>query len=139
MQIRRFSTDLKTKVPGGHPGLYAVPIQLDSQQIPEKELEAYAQRVNGLPLLLDVPVTIVAMYFEPHATLEEHSADTPVVFLVLEGRGTVRIGRPQGETRHVSAGDAVLWPANIDHMVWTSEEPLRAIVVHTPQERATSA
>src|SRR5579883_1789950 len=30
MQIRRFSPDLKTKVPGGHPGLYAVPIQIQN-------------------------------------------------------------------------------------------------------------
>jgi quercetin dioxygenase-like cupin family protein len=138
MQIRRFSADLKTKVPGGHPGLYAVPIQQDSRQVPIEKLKVYAQRVNGLPLLLDVPVMIVAMYFEPHAILEEHSTDTPLVFLVIGGQGTVRIGGPQGETRHVNVGDAVLWPANIDHMVWTSEEPLQAIAIHTPQERATS-
>jgi hypothetical protein len=29
MQVRRFSPDLKTKVPGGHFGLYGVPIQID--------------------------------------------------------------------------------------------------------------
>lgn len=134
MQIRHFSAELKTKVPGGHPGLYAVPIQQNSHQVPVKMREEYAQRVNGLPLLLNVPVTIVAMYFEPHAILEEHSADTPIVFLVTEGQGTVRIGGPQGETQHINAGDAVLWPANVDHMVWTDEGSLQAIAIHTPEE-----
>ncbi len=135
MHIRRFSADLKTKVPGGHPGLYAVPIQRDRGQIPTEKLEDYAQRVNGLPLLLDTPVTVVAMYFEPHATLEEHSADHPILFLVTAGQGTVRIDGPQGETHCVCAGEAILWPANKDHMVWTDEEPLQAITIHTPQER----
>jgi transposase len=35
----------------------------------------------------------------------------------------------------VSAGDAVLWPAKLDHMVWTEEEPLAAIVIDGPAER----
>ena len=72
---------------------------------------------------------VEAMYFEPHATLDEHSADHPIVFLVTAGAGQVRIGGPQGETRQVRPGDAVLWPANVEHMVWTEGEPLEAIVV----------
>jgi hypothetical protein len=33
MQIRRFSADLKTKIPGSHTGLYGVPVQLDSAHL----------------------------------------------------------------------------------------------------------
>lgn len=135
MHIRRFSEDMKTKVPGGHPGLFAVPIQVDRGTIPAGALEAYAQRVNGLPLLVDVHVSVAAMYFDPHATLDEHSADHPILFLVTGGQGTVRIGGPHGETRVVRMGDAVLWPTNLDHTVWTDEETLQAIAIEMPEER----
>ncbi len=29
----------------------------------------------------------------------------------------------------------VLWPAKLDHMVWTEDEPLAAIVIDGPAER----
>ncbi len=63
MQIRRFSSDLTSKVPGGHPGLYAVPIQVDSGYPANQDREALAARVNGLPLLLNRPTLVVAFYF----------------------------------------------------------------------------
>ena len=135
MIVRRFSADLKTKVPGGHTGLYAVPIQFDRRDVPPEREEAAAQRFNGLPILLDRPMTVVAMYLEPHGAIEEHSASVPILFLVTAGRGFVRIGGPDGETRAVSAGDAILWPADRDHMVWTEDEALEAIVIDGPAER----
>jgi len=127
---------LKTKIPGGHPGVYAVPVQMDRQKVPADKLDLLAQRTNGLPLLLDVPLNVVAMYLEPGAMIDEHSADHPILFLVTGGKGTVRIGGPRGETRLVSAGDAVLWPAHIDHTVWTADETLQAIVIDAPEERS---
>ena len=134
MQIRRFSPDMKTKIPGNHPGLYGVPIQINRSMIPPDKLEAFAQRVHGMPFLLDVDVQVEAMYFDPHASIEEHSADHPILFLVISGQGTMRIGGPAGETRIVEAGDAVLWPAHVDHAVWTDEEQLYAIVINMPLE-----
>ena len=62
----------------------------------------------------------------------------PILFLVTGGKGFVRIGGSAGETRMVSAGDAVLWPAGVDHAVWTEDEPLQAIVIDGPGERATN-
>jgi len=47
----------------------------------------------------------------------------------------VRTSGPTGETRNVSGGDDVLWPAGLDHMVWTEDEPLEAIVIDGPAER----
>ncbi len=130
MQIRRFSSDLKTKIPGNHPGLYGVPIQFRSTQIPPEKREEFAKRVNGMPLLLDAELQVEAMYFDPYASIEEHTADHPILFLVINGQGTVRIGGPTGETREIYAGDAVLWPAHTDHTVWTNEEGLYAIVIN---------
>ncbi len=117
MQIRRFSADLKTKIPGGHPGLYGVPIQLDSAHLFTQNMEELALRLNGLPILLNRPMIVVSMYLEPHASMDEHSSDVPILFLVIGGKGFVRIGGPNGEVRSISTCDAVLWPAKLDHTV----------------------
>lgn len=135
MQIRRFSPDHKTKVPGGHPGLYAVPIQVDRAGRTPDMLEDFARRVNGMPLLVDNELHVAALYLEPHATMDEHSADHPMLFLVTSGQGSVRIGGSAGETLAIQAGDAMIWPAHLDHMVWTDQETLQAIVVEEPPER----
>jgi quercetin dioxygenase-like cupin family protein len=135
MQVRRFSADLKTKIPGGHPGLYGVPIQLDRAQQNTQNMEELALRFNGLPILLSRPMLVVAMYLEPHGSMDEHQAEEPVLFLVTRGRGFVRIGGPTGETCSITAGDAILWPATLDHKVWTEDEPLEAILIHGPAER----
>ena len=136
MQIQRFSPDRKTKIPGNHTGLYGVPIQMNRAAIPPDRLEQLALKVKGLPLLLNTDLQVEAMYFDPHAAIEEHTADHPILFLAISGQGTVRIGGPTGETQVVNAGDAVLWPAHIDHLVWTDDEELHAIVINTPQESA---
>ncbi len=138
MQIRRFSCDLKSKIPGDHKGLYAVPIQFDALSVPTERREALAERTNGLPILLNRPMSVVAMYVEPHGAMDEHSAEVPILFVVLQGRGFVRIGGANGETREVTSGDAVLWPVGVDHMVWTEDESLDAIVIEGPAERIES-
>lgn len=135
MHIRRFSADLKTKIPGRHPGVYGVPIQLDSAHLFTQNNEEIVQRLNGLPILLDRPIIVVAMYFEFQASIDEHSSDVPILFLVIGGKGFVRIGGPKGEVRSISTGDAVLWPAKLEHTVWTEDEELQAIVVDGPPER----
>jgi quercetin dioxygenase-like cupin family protein len=135
MQIRRFSADLKTKIPGKHPGVYGVPIQFDRADLVTQDVEEISQHLNGLPILLNRPMIVVAMYFEPLASIDEHSADVPILFLVIGGKGFVRIGGPNGETRQVSAGDGVLWPAGVDHTVWTEDEEMQAISIDGPAER----
>src|SRR5512146_465654 len=115
MQVRRFSPDLQTTVPGGHRGMHAVPIHLDRGHPSARDPEALAARMNGLPILLDRPLVVVALYLDAHGQMEEHSADQPILVLVTEGRGFVRVGGATGETRAVTRGDAVLWPAGLDH------------------------
>jgi quercetin dioxygenase-like cupin family protein len=135
MLIRRFSADLKTKIPDRQPGVYGVPIQLDSAHMFTQNKEKIAQRLNGLPILLDRPMIVVAMYFEPHASIDEHSSDVPILFLVLGGKGFVRIGGPNGEVQPISTGDAVLWPAKLEHTVWTEDEEMQELVIVGPPER----
>ncbi|GCE06916.1 cupin domain-containing protein [Dictyobacter aurantiacus] len=129
MQIRRFSSDVKSKVPGGHAGLYAVPILHEDAHSSPEQLETYARKVNGLPLFSEGAPHVVALYFEPHATMDEHSAPHPILFMVVHGSGFVRIGGPQGETQPVRAGDAILWPPHVDHHAWTDDSELHAIVI----------
>ena len=136
MLIRRFSSELKTRLPGGQPGVYGVPIQMDSARVPPEQREALARRVNGLPLLLNVPMQVEAMYLDPHAALDEHSAPNHIIFIVIAGSGFVRLGGPNGETQPIRAGDAILWPAGLDHTVWTEGTSLQAIVVNAPQAPA---
>ena len=137
MQVHRFSEDMKSKVPGEHTGLWGVPILLDARGIPAdpQARQALAQRLNGMPLLLDAPALVVAHYYEPHARMQEHSAGEPILMLALAGAGKLRLGGPDGETRDIRAGDAVIWPAHVEHTVWTEGEELEALLVHLPAER----
>ncbi len=140
MQVRRFSPDLKIKIPGNHKGMYGVPIQFDTtgNGVTAEQREALAQRVNGLPILLNRAMVVSAMYFEPHSHMEEHSADVPILFIVTRGKGFVRIGGTNGETKEVVADDAILWPAELEHTIWTEDESLDAIVIDGPPEREES-
>ena len=80
-------------------------------------------------------MNVSAMYFEPFSFMEEHSADVPILFVVIRGKGFVRIGGSHGETQEVTTGNAVLWPVGLEHKVWTEEESLDAIVIDGPAER----
>ncbi|HEV7128289.1 MAG TPA: cupin domain-containing protein [Ktedonobacterales bacterium] len=137
MQTRRFSSDLKTPVSGNHTGLYAVPIQLDRADLPAMDDAALARRFSGQPILLDRPLAVVALYLDAQGAMEEHSAPVPILLLVTGGSGFVRVGGPAGAARAVAAGDAVLWPAGVDHLLWTSDEPLQAIAIEGPEERGS--
>ncbi len=132
MQVRRFSPDLKVKIPDGHPGLYGMLIGMNRavMQAAHPDLEAFAARAHGLPFALETRVVVEAMYFEPQARLDEHSAPHDILFMVMQGSGVLRLGGAEGETRALAAGDAVIWPAGVDHMVWTDGEPLSAIVIN---------
>jgi len=140
MQVRRFSPDVKSKAPGGHPGMYGVPIHTDVALAPQsaEEREKWISYINGLPIILNRRLIIAALYFEQHGSMDEHSSDVPCVFLVISGKGFIRVGGPEGETRAVTAGDAVLWPAGLDHKVWTEDEELWGIVVDGPPERESA-
>jgi quercetin dioxygenase-like cupin family protein len=106
---------------------------MNSALVPPEQRENLARRVNGLPLLLNVPMQVEAMYFDPHATLDEHSAPNHIILVVIAGSGFVRLGGPNGETQPIRAGDAILWPAGLDHTVWTEDQSMQAIVVNTPE------
>lgn len=63
MHVRRFSSDIKNKIPGGHPGLYGAFILLDKAGIPTDPAAAasFAEHMHGMPLTLDAPLRVEAM------------------------------------------------------------------------------
>jgi len=125
-----------------------------ASQLPSEEL---AERFHGVPHLVDRPTGVVALHFDADAEIDEHSADEPILFLITEGRGFVRVAAPlsggacpsasaacaaicglaqqqgggdcSGEMP-VAAGDSILWPAGLPHRAWTSGHEMTAIAIH---------
>jgi quercetin dioxygenase-like cupin family protein len=76
-------------------------------------------------------VRVATLYFEAKAEIGRRELPCPVLLMVLEGGGTVRLG---GEIREIVAGDAVPLPANNMHMIWTTGTPMTALLVEYPEE-----
>jgi len=135
IQSRNFGPDRKARIPRpGSRGLSACMIQLPADvaaQFPPGEV---SRRFDGPPIILARPNTVVALYLDAYGEMDEHDAPEPILFMVMGGRGFVRVGGPSGDTLAVSGGDALLWPANTLHKAWTDDEPLHAIAVHYSPE-----
>jgi len=81
----------------------------------------------------DDTLAVIELHFEPKGEIWEHDAPYPILFVVIEGRGMVRVG---GEETHMEAGQAVVWPANVLHKAWAEDAPFTAIAVEmTYQQR----
>ncbi len=80
----------------------------------------------------DDTLAVIELHFEPGGEIWEHDAPYPILFVVIEGRGMVRVG---GEDAPVQAGQAVLWPADVLHKAWAVDAPFTAIVVEMAYRR----
>jgi quercetin dioxygenase-like cupin family protein len=70
---------------------------------------------------------VVSEYaFARGARIESHSNPNTTYFIVIEGGGWVSIG---DERSRVAAGEAIVWPANIEHAAWTDHSPMRVFIV----------
>lgn len=74
----------------------------------------------------DEAVHVVELHFEPGGEIYEHSADHPILFIVIDGKGRIRV---DGEEATIQAGQAVLWPADRLHKAWAEDVPFTAIAV----------
>ncbi len=129
-EIRRFGPEIKTPLPRpGVKGVSVVAIQLPPHVANRFSPDELVERYKGKPFFLDQPMSVFAHYYEAYAEIDEHDAPIPVLFLVISGSGFVRIGGREAETVPVSAGDAVLWPANVTHKAWTQGEPMQALII----------
>jgi quercetin dioxygenase-like cupin family protein len=85
--------------------------------------------VSGQPIHSDATGVIAELAFGRGARIEPHSNPNETWFIVIEGGGWVGVG---DERARVAAGEAVLWPAGVDHAAWTELSEMRALVVELP-------
>lgn len=95
-----------------------------------------SDRLYPATILREETAAVVELHFEPGGEMPEHDADHPILFVVIAGRGMVRVG---GEEAEVAAGQAVVWPAGVPHKAWARGEPLTAISVHHGMARWAGA
>ena len=69
---------------------------------------------------------VAELAFSRGGAITPHDNPNTTWFCVIEGGGWVLVGE---ERRRVTAGEAVLWPANVLHAAWTDHLEMRAIVV----------
>lgn len=103
-------------------------------------------KINSVPLketprgiagrqLIDLPdIHIMNLVLNPGERVPDHVTPVDVLFHVIEGQGTVRIG---GETANVEAGEIIVSPAKIPHGLQASEDSkLSVLVMKTPNPKA---
>jgi quercetin dioxygenase-like cupin family protein len=69
---------------------------------------------------------VTELAFARGGAIAPHDNPNTTWFCVIEGGGWVLVG---DERRRVTAGEAVLWPADTLHAAWTDHAEMRAIVV----------
>jgi quercetin dioxygenase-like cupin family protein len=82
--------------------------------------------VTGQLIHSDARGLVAELAFARRASVPLHSNANTTWFLVLEGGGFVQVG---AERARIGAGEAVEWPAGVDHSAWTELSEMRAIVV----------
>jgi quercetin dioxygenase-like cupin family protein len=82
--------------------------------------------VSGQVIHSDARGVVSELAFARRAAIEPHSNPNTTWFVVIEGGGYVQVGEEQAR---VAAGEAVLWPAGIDHAAWTEHGEMRAFVI----------
>lgn len=74
----------------------------------------------------DETIHIVELHFEPGGEMWEHDANHPILFIVIAGKGRVRV---DGQESEMQSGQAVLWPTGKPHKAWAEDVPFTAIAV----------
>jgi quercetin dioxygenase-like cupin family protein len=74
----------------------------------------------------DARGAITEIVFARGGRMEPHTNPNEAWLVVIEGGGWVRVG---GDVARVAAGEAVRWPAGVDHAAWAEASEMRAIVV----------
>ena len=69
---------------------------------------------------------VAELAFARRATMELHRSANSAWLVVVEGGGWVQVA---DEKARVAAGEAVLWPAGLEHAAWTELSEMRAFMV----------
>jgi quercetin dioxygenase-like cupin family protein len=82
--------------------------------------------ITGRVIHSDGRGVVAELAFGRGARIEPHSNPNTSYLIVIEGGGWAAVG---DERIRVAAGEAVVWPADIEHGAWTDYSPMRAFVV----------
>ena len=82
--------------------------------------------LTGQVVHSDARGVITELAFARGARIEPHSNPNTGYFVVIEGGGWVAVA---DERSRVAAGEAVVWPANVDHAAWTDQSQMRVFVI----------
>jgi hypothetical protein len=129
-EIRQFGTEMSQPIPtSGVKGVQSTPIQIPAQIAGLLSRDELATRYQGVPIVVDRPVGVFALFFDADAHIHEHDAEHPILFVVIGGSGYIRVGGPDAPAEQVQAGYAALWPAGVLHIAWTEDEPMQALTI----------
>lgn len=84
------------------------------------------QGVSGRTIHNQDGALISELAFGRYAMISPHSNPNTTLFIVISGGGYVQVGSERARVNH---GEAVVWPAGIDHGAYTDGTEMRAIVV----------
>ena len=88
-EIRQFGTEMSRPIPTpGVEGVQASAIQIPAQIAGLLGQAELAERYQGVPIVVDRPVGVFALFFDAHARIHEHDAEHDILFVVIGGSGT---------------------------------------------------
>jgi len=85
-----------------------------------------SRNVAGQVIHADARGSVAELALGTHAVISPHTNPNTAYFVVVSGGGFVQVGE---ERIRVGAGEAVVWPADVPHGVYTEGTELRALVV----------
>jgi quercetin dioxygenase-like cupin family protein len=71
-------------------------------------------------------IAVANLKFETNATIDEHSASFEIDVICVGGEGFVSVG---GESSRFRAGERVVWPAGVNHRLWTEGTTMETLMV----------
>ena len=107
------------------------------EQMPRPQWEALPRQgtvgVTFRVILKRAGIAIANLKFSVNATIDEHSAPFEIDVICVAGEGLVSVGKESSVFR---AGDRVVWPAGVNHRLWTQDTEMETVMV---ERNATGA
>ena len=82
--------------------------------------------VTGRVLLKRAGIAVANLRFSINATIDEHSAPYDIDVICIAGEGFVSVGN---ESSRFRAGDRIVWPAGVNHRLWTQDAEMETVMV----------
>ena len=87
---------------------------------------AHCKAMYPALIYYDNAIHVVELHFEPGGEMWEHDADHPILFIVIAGKGRVRVDVQEPQ---IKAEQALHWPRGKMHKAWAEDVSFTALVV----------